>query len=219
MAAFTARDMQRVQPAPADGAALSERAPSQILRELAAEPTKAAYSIVVLAGLVRAAEWAAIIASGLAPYYAYIVRQNGSQPLYYFVTLTVATLSILIFQTLHCYTTQAFRHPTGQLFRMTGAWVLVFLALFATVFFLKGDVYVSRVWIVAWFALGVATLALVRSALARFVGELARAGRLQRRAVVVGGGDLGKDLLHDLAASDPADIRVLGVFDDRGDAR
>ena len=36
---------------------------------------------------------------------------------------------------------------------------------------------------------------------------------------MVGGGDLARDLIRDLAKADPAEIKLLGVFDDRGDAR
>ena len=58
-----------------------------------------------------------------------------------------------------------------------------------------------------------------RLGLARFVDSLAHAGRLQRRAVVVGGGDLGAEVLRGLQTADPAELRILGVFDDRADAR
>ena len=78
---------------------------------------------------------------------------------------------------------------------------------------------VSRVWLAAWSALTFAFLFADRLVLARFVETLARSGRLQRRAVVVGGGDLGGEVLRGLKTADPAELRILGVFDDRGDAR
>jgi Undecaprenyl-phosphate glucose phosphotransferase len=42
---------------------------------------------------------------------------------------------------------------------------------------------------------------------------------LQQRAVIVGGGTIGADLLRELAKNDEAEVQLLGVFDDRSDER
>ena len=55
--------------------------------------------------------------------------------------------------------------------------------------------------------------------LAHFVALLASAGRLQQRAVIVGGGAIGGDLLRELGKNDKPKCRLLGVFDDRTDER
>ena len=44
-------------------------------------------------------------------------------------------------------------------------------------------------------------------------------GRLNRRAVIIGGGQPGKKLISALEASSDTDIRIYGVFDDRGSER
>ncbi len=105
------------------------------------------------------------------------------------------------------------------MFRISGGWALAFLAVFAAMFFLKLDGVVSRVWMAGWFALGLAALAIERAILSRFIVNLARSGRLQQRAVIVGGGEIGAELLRDLSKSAQAEVRMLGVFDDRGDDR
>ncbi len=46
-----------------------------------------------------------------------------------------------------------------------------------------------------------------------------RQGRLDRRTVVVGAGGSGEALIAALAAQRDSDVRVIGVFDDRGDDR
>ena len=46
-----------------------------------------------------------------------------------------------------------------------------------------------------------------------------REGRLDRRTVVVGADERGNELIRALAAQKDSDIRVVGVFDDRGDER
>jgi len=206
-AAFRDRD----QTAPRDAA--------DALRKLAAEPASPAYSRVVVAGVARAIESALIALTGLAVYFVYVVGNIGQQPAYFPVIVAVTALSIVIFQSLQCYTVPALRHSVRQMFRVSGGWALAFLAIFAAMFFFKLDGVVSRVWMAAWFALGLGALAAERAILSRFVAHLVRSGRLQQRAVVVGGGEIGGELLRQLSRSDEAGVRMLGVFDDRGDDR
>ena len=220
MAVFTASDLEQGTPASAAPTKASvERTSHDLLRALAAEPTKAAFSTVVLRGLVSAGEWFAMALAGLIPYYSYIQPHLGPQPLYFGVIAFGATSAIVVFQALRVYSSQSFRRPLRTILRMVAGWTILFFAMLALTFFLKADQELSRVWTATWFALGVMFLAIIRVALARFVVELGRAGRFQRRAVVVGGGEIGGDLLRDLKKADPAEIRVLGVFDDRSDAR
>jgi hypothetical protein len=168
---------------------------------------------------VTAAEWLVIAAAGVIPYAAHVVPNVGPQPLYFAIIGLAATLATVIFHAQRFYTSLAFRRPVGACLQMAGVWTLLVLAFTATVFALKADDAVSRVWLAAWSGLTLAFLFSGRLGLARFVESLAHAGRLQRRAVVVGGGDLGGQVLRGLKTADPAELRILGVFDDRGDAR
>jgi Undecaprenyl-phosphate glucose phosphotransferase len=219
MAAFPARDRQKAALSARERARDVSHGDVEALRRIAAEPAAPAFSRVVVAGLARGIECGLIAATGMAAYFAYVVRNVGQQPGYFPVIIAVAAMSIVTFQSLQCYTLPAFRHPVRQLFRIAGGWAVVFLAVFAAIFFLKVDGVVSRVWMASWFALGLAALALERVILARFLSSLARAGRLQQRAVIVGGGEIGAELLRDLSKSGDAEVRMLGVFDDRGDDR
>jgi Undecaprenyl-phosphate glucose phosphotransferase len=51
------------------------------------------------------------------------------------------------------------------------------------------------------------------------VRRWSREGRLDRRAVLVGGGDPGEGLVNALGQQEDSEVRLLGVFDDRGDDR
>ena len=86
-------------------------------------------------------------------------------------------------------------------------------------FFFKLDGVLSRVWMATWFLVGFGALVVERVILAQFVALLVSAGRLQQRAVIVGGGAIGADLLRELAKNDEAEVHLLGVFDDRSDER
>jgi hypothetical protein len=161
------------------------------LRALELESPKAVYSTVVLAGLVIASEWVAITLAGAVPYAAYIVPRNGPHPLYIAIACSGATAATLAFHAQRLYATLALRWPLGAFFRMAGAWTLLVLGFMAALYVLRDEDSVSRIWLAVWSALTVTFLCAGRFGLARFVEALARAGRLQRRAVLVGGGDLG----------------------------
>jgi Undecaprenyl-phosphate glucose phosphotransferase len=219
MAAFSARQLRKVEGPPVAGGPKAQSAELERLRRAAAEPAAPAVSRIVIAGVVRAIEAAMIVVTGVAIYFLYIVRHVGAQPGYLAVTIGVATMALVVFQSLHVFSAPAFRHPARALFRIAGGWTATFLVVFAGMFFLKLDGALSRVWMGAWFLVGFGALAVERVILAQFVALLVSAGRLQQRAVIVGGGAIGADLLRELAKNDEAEVQLLGVFDDRSDER
>jgi Undecaprenyl-phosphate glucose phosphotransferase len=102
---------------------------------------------------------------------------------------------------------------------MTVAWSLVLLALVTVMFFARlGDLY-SRVWLAGFYGIGLLALYAERVILYRKVRRWTREGRLDRRAVIVGGGEPGEALVTALGQQDDSEVRLLGVFDDRGDER
>ena len=219
MAAFSARQLRQLDAPPPARRPAPPNDELERLRQVVAEPAAPAVSRVVIAGVVRAIEATLIAVSGVAIYGFYIVRSVGSQPGYLALTIGVAALAVVIFQSLHVYSAPAFRSPARALLRIAGGWALTFALVFAGMFFLKIDGTLSRVWMAGWFLVSFGGLAVERIILAQFVGLLASAGRLQQRAVIVGGGAIGAELLRELAKNDEAEVRLLGVFDDRSDER
>ncbi len=219
MAAFSARQPRQFEASPAPQMPEPHDDELERLRRVAAEPAAPAVSRVVIAGVVRATETALIVVTGVAIYFLYIVRNVGAQPGYFAVTIGVAAMAIVVFQSLHLFSAPAFRNPSRALFRIAGGWTVAFLVVFAGMFFLKLDGTLSRVWMATWFLVGFGALAVERVILAQFVALLVSAGRLQQRAVIVGGGAIGADLLRELAKNDEAEVQLLGVFDDRSDER
>jgi len=217
MAQFTARQLRQVDPPPRKPEPHGDEL--ERLRRVAAEPAAPAVSRVVIAGVVRAIETALIVLTGVAIYFLYIVRNVGAQPGYLAVTIGVAAMAIVVFQSLHVFSAPAFRNPSRALFRIAGGWTVAFLVVFAGMFFLKLDGALSRVWMATWFLVGFGALAVERVILAQFIALLVSAGRLQQRAVIVGGGAIGAGLLRELAKNDEAEVQLLGVFDDRSDER
>ena len=220
MAAFAKEDMRRA-PAPES---LTPREPGEPLRALAevmanqsAEP---AYSPVVIAGVVRFLDFFSVCAAGAGVFWFYLHPFPQEGMFGYLVMLpAVAAVSVIVFQALGINRIGAFRAPLYQGFRLAGGFALVFLGALAIVFFLKLDGVFSRVWMLGWFSAGLAALFIERAIVSMFVRYLTRAGRLDRRTVVVGGGADAEQLLEDLARQKDTDLRIYGVFDDRSDSR
>jgi Undecaprenyl-phosphate glucose phosphotransferase len=218
MCAFALRDMKSVDDA---GLAPTPTRRSALLAEIAADaaPTRA-YSPIVLSGLVRLLEFLLIAASGFAVHHVHVAPTWGYSAEYFIVIPGMAALAVLVLQSLDLYTTQAFRAPIGRGAKLVGGWTAVFVAALAAIFFLKLEGALSRVWLLGWYAAGLALLAGERFAVAALVRALTQQGKLDRRTVIVGGGPAAEPVLRDLAsAQQDSDLRILGIFDDRSDDR
>ena len=221
----TARIMRA---APATAAAASASRPqakphelSPLAQMVAAQPTMPAYSPIVVAGIVRIAEFGLIAVIGVATYFAYVYPSYGHVFNWYYVAtaVAVAALAVLAFQAADVYHVHALRHPVSQGARLTAAWSFVFLVVVAVVFFAHlGDRY-SRLWLASYYGIGLFALYGFRLFLFTLVRRWTRDGRLDRRAVVVGGGDPGAALVSALNRQQDSEVRLIGVFDDRGDER
>ncbi len=225
MTNFDAGNMMQAAAAAAAASVPSVRsAPRQLspLAQLvAAQHIMPAFSPIVVAGMVRLIEFALIALIGLATYFGYVYPAYGHVFDWYYVAtaFAVAALAVIAFQAADIYQIQAFRNPVSQCARLTVAWSIVFLVLVAAVFFAQlGGMY-SRLWLSAYFGVGLFTLYATRLFVFGIVRRWNREGRLDRRAVVVGGGDPGEHLVTALEHQRDSDVRLVGVFDDRGDDR
>src|SRR5690606_38811742 len=86
-------------------------------------------------------------------------------------------------------------------------------------FFLKISVEFSRFWLGLWFVTGLGLLLVLRVVMARLIRRWARNGTMERRAVIVGGGQAAEDLIRAIEQQPYNDIRICGIFDDRDDRR
>ena len=170
--------------------------------KVAAQPIAAAWSPIVVAGVVRMIEFALIVAGrDLRSTLAYVVPVDGFEWHYVGAILGIAMLAMLAFQAADIYQVQAFRGYEKQYFRLASAWSVVFLLVIGATFFAKvGDGILPR---------------LARHLLRRRPGRAGRLptrrcscwcaagpreGRLDRRTVVVGGDERGEALIQALAA-------------------
>ncbi len=218
-AAFSHEDMKTIERGPINRAFKDDSRLIKAAETLAALDQRAAYSPVVLAGLVKLADFFVIVLSGFLVHAVYISSSEPFKTAYAFAIPMVAAVTVLAFEAMHVTHVGALRRPLSQGFRLAGAWGGVILGALAVIFFAKLDNAFSRVWLAGWFVVGLAGLLIERGAISVFVRRMVAMGRLERRTVVVGGGEPAEQLLRELEKQPDSDVRIIGIFDDRMDDR
>jgi Undecaprenyl-phosphate glucose phosphotransferase len=213
-ASSAVRAMPRIAAKPASARALSGAA-----LEIAAQRFKRAYSPIVVAGIVRLIEVGLVAAVGTALYFWYVAPVAGSAMYYAGSIAGISLLSLFAFQAADIYQIQAFRGHEKQYMRLASAWSVVFLIAVTASYFARAGDESSRIWLGSYYVVGLIALIAFRRALFLTVRHWTRDGRLDRRTVVVGAGGSGEALIAALAAQRDSDVRIIGVFDDRGDDR
>jgi Undecaprenyl-phosphate glucose phosphotransferase len=175
---------------------------------------------MVVTGAARIAEFLIVAVLGFAIYLAYVEREGPETHLVYLaVVLGAAAANSLLLQAFDLYQVSALRNFVGSFARIALAWALVIAGLMALAFFVKMGAEFSRVWIAIWYVSVFSVLFAERFGLSVLAKRWTKEGRLNRRAVIVGGGAEAEELIKALEASADTDIRIAGIFDDRGPHR
>ena len=194
----------------------AERAPfhaAPAAAALLAAGRRASISPRIFAGLVRFGEFALLSSIGFAIAYFYVAEFFRQ----YATALALAGVGFsAILQALGLYSIGAFATLHRQLPRLLAGWTASVALLLAGVFFLKLAPEFSRVWLALWYTSGIAALIAYRAVVAMLTKQGLAKGRLTRRAIVYGAGPACESLLKTLDKDPHRDIRVCGVFDDRG---
>jgi Undecaprenyl-phosphate glucose phosphotransferase len=192
---------------------------SQAALSVANQKVRRAYSPVVITGMVRLADFALLSGIGIALYQGYMVPLTGFRWEYVASILGMTLTAVICFQAAEIYDIQIFRGRLRQMIRMISSWAFVFLLFIGVSFFAKLGNEISRLWLSAFFFLGLSALLGTRLLLRALIRRWVRQGRLDRRTVVVGSDQNGERLIESLSTQDDSDIEILGVFDDRNDDR
>jgi Undecaprenyl-phosphate glucose phosphotransferase len=177
-------------------------------------------SPVVLSGLVRVADFSIAALSGLVMAVLYHGEADVTTDLLYGTMIAVAAIgTILMLDILGLYSPRSLATFHRNMPRLLLGWIAAFAAVGLTAFFLKAGAELSRGWMALWFLAGGTALTVERASAGLLFRAMARSGRLQRRAVVYGTGALTDDMIRLLQQDHGADIRIVGVFDDRADGR
>src|SRR5579872_443232 len=171
---------------------------SQAALAVANQKVRRAYSPIVIAGAVRAADFVLLSFVGIAIYLDYVVHLSGFSWAYVAAIFCMSASAVICFQAADIYQVQVFRGQLRQMTRMISSWTFVFLLFIGASFFAKLGGEISRLWLSAFFAVGLAALIASRVFLRSLVRGWAREGRLDRRTIIVGADQSGEELVRAL---------------------
>jgi Undecaprenyl-phosphate glucose phosphotransferase len=192
---------------------------SRAALEVANQKVREAYSPIVIAGAVRAADFALVSLLGIALHFGYVAGRSNFHWEYLAAIFSMTATAVICFQVADIYEVQVFRGHLWQMTRMISSWAFVFLLFMSASFFANLGGEVSRMWLSAFFLFGLIILIMGRLVLRSMMRAWARQGRLDRRTIIVGSDQSSEQLVAALKAQEDSDINVLGVFDDRDDNR
>lgn len=176
-------------------------------------------SRVILSGTARVAEAILVTGSGLLVLLAMVPPDERLPWAYGLATVGAGILYVFLAQVGGAYRIVALRRLTPQLGRILVTWLVVFAALAIVAFFTRSGDDFSRGWFLIWFMIGLVAIIAFRAVVSARVRAWSRAGLLERRAVIVGGGEPAEKLIVALEAERDQDIRICGIFDDRRNDR
>ncbi len=193
---------------------LSERA-----RQVASQFTANAISPVMIAGVLRLIEFVMVFVIGMGVYLSYVYPMDGFKWIYPLTTFSGAVLTMVFLQAVDAYQISSLRTIIPQIGRVLGAWTMVFAFFAVVAFFARIGTDYSRIWFGSWYSGGLIFFIVFRSIVAAIARKWSKEGRLERRAVIIGGGKNAEDLILSLERQNHSDIRICGIFDDRKDDR
>ncbi|MDQ6434575.1 undecaprenyl-phosphate glucose phosphotransferase [Mesorhizobium sp. LHD-90] len=191
----------------------------KIAQQVAAQYRRDTMSPVMVAGVLRLAEFALLLLSGMLIFAYYV---GFSTHLYWHYPLVIAGVSLVTvigLELFDCYQVSALLLPTRYVGRMALVWAGAFAVVAIAGFMLKISEDYSRAVFGLWFIIGLGMIVTVRLVMARVIRRWARNGRMERRAVIVGGGKAAEGLIRSIEQQPYNDIRICGIFDDRDDKR
>ena len=164
------------------------------------------------------------LAAAVALVGAYVVRFQadvipaplGIPPIEPYLSLLVLLLPLhaLSFRAVGLYEYRHERTKADEAFIVLQGATLATLLLVAATFFFRSFSY-SRSFVVVFWVFDVVTVFGVRLVIRDVVRALRRHGRFVRRALVVGAGELGQEVVRRLRGHPEFGVRVVGYLDDR----
>ncbi|MBL4892362.1 MAG: undecaprenyl-phosphate glucose phosphotransferase [Rhizobiaceae bacterium] len=173
----------------------------------------------LISAFVRLVEFVGLLAIGLLLYLTYVWPETAIQSLYLTSSVLGSFLTICFIQAMDGYQISSLRNLLSPISKVISGFVMALTFVLLVTFFTKTANEFSRLWFGLWFVFGIGFLTLFRVVVSFYVKKLSADGRLERRAVIVGGGEPAAELIRSLESQSDNDIRICGIFDDRKDDR
>ncbi|MFN0263341.1 undecaprenyl-phosphate glucose phosphotransferase [Tepidamorphus sp. 3E244] len=192
---------------------------SPVVQRIAEAASSKRFSPILLIGAVRAIEIFAILVTAALSFAFYLHSADVAVTTYLTAVSVGTAIAAVSLQLVRIYSIPAFRAFMSSTARIVIVWISTFALLTAIAFVFKiGDDY-SRGWVMLWFGMGLGALIGIRALLVPVVRHISDQHGLDRRAIIVGGGERGAQLIEALETSKESDIEICGIFDDRNDDR
>ena len=191
----------------------------KIAQQVAAQYRRDTMSPVMVGGVLRLVEFAILLVSGMAIFVYYVGFSTHLHWHYPIVITGVSLATVIGLEFFDCYQVPALMRPTRYVGRITLVWAGAFALVAIAGFLFKISEDFSRLLFGLWFVIGLALLLVVRMVMARVIRRWARNGKMERRALIVGGGKAAEGLIRSIEQQPYNDIRICGIFDDRDDKR
>ncbi|MEP1442537.1 MAG: undecaprenyl-phosphate glucose phosphotransferase [Hyphomicrobiales bacterium] len=176
-------------------------------------------SPAVVAGFIVIFELILVVLSG-----ALSIAFDQSEPFKFIsmptgVLFGVTVLFSLLVHALHLDTLRVIRDLPQQLMRIVATWMVCFSTVILSSQMLPELNLFDTRWVTPWFIMGFALVFSFRFFAGFVVKKWTEAGLLERRAIIVGGGEEAEQVILGLERQQNNDIRICGIFDDRTDDR
>lgn len=192
---------------------------NEMAMQVASQFAEGSVAPYLITGLLRLTEFFGLVIIAYLIHELYVSVNLIPSNVYIVAGLLGSFLTIAFIQALDGYDIVTLRSYISQGSKVVLGFALAMLTLIVLAFFTKVSADVSRIWFGSWFVSGVGFLLVSRLFSTFYVRRLVHDGRLERRAVIVGGGEPAADLIRSLESREHSDIRICGIFDDRDDDR
>ncbi|MER9406900.1 undecaprenyl-phosphate glucose phosphotransferase [Mesorhizobium caraganae] len=192
---------------------------NSVARQVASQYRRDTMSPVMVSGALRIVEFALLFLSGLVLYFHFVGFFTYLAWQYPLTIAAASFLAVVLLDVSDCYQISALMRPISNLGRVLAVWAGTFALMALTAFIMKMSEDYSRLLFGTWFVIGLLLLFVLRLVMSKLIRRWARDGRMERRAVIVGGGKAAEMLIRSVEKQPYNDIRICGIFDDRGDKR
>ena len=194
-----------------------EQGLNELANEAVTHYTAKPVSRMVLSGLIRLAELTALLLTGYLS--AQLLDMSSSSTLLAAKIGFSAILTVGFIQGASGYSISALREISQSLTRMVLGLMLTSVVMALTMSYTTNWQTEGITWLAVWFQSSVLALLFIRFLASNYILHLTKEGRLDRRVVIVGGGEKAAELIYSLQAVPNTDLKIVGIFDDRKDER
>ena len=188
-------------------------------RQIATQYRHDTLSPGMVSGIVRLVEFALLTLSGYGIAVAYLGLELVAEWHYLVLIPLASALSVILLELADAYQIARLYRPLRTMAIVLPVWIGALALTALGGFFLKISDEFSRFWAGAWFLAGLGLILALRLVVAHMLRRWARDGRMERRAVIVGGGKAAETLIRSIEKQPYNDIRICGIFDDRDNRR